>query len=338
MDHSFDNADSCRWSYGGNHEPRTWQVGSFPELSLYLVFYTGSKHFQLMSKKYLIVPLVLCFLFLGFTQVPDGNLHVVACNVGQGDAILIIYKNTQILTDAGPGKSVLDCLGRHTPFWDKRLELLINTHPDTDHAGGIPYVLDSYSVENFLSNSIDPGTQLYEVLKSKVGGSGIRVIDNAAAPHLKVGLIHLDILYPSASEKRVLGINEGGFLMEKYKSDGEGNLYSVVYKLSFKNFTGLFTGDIPPEISDKLAMYSFRGPIDYIKIPHHGSRNGLTENLLKAFEPKVAVISVGKNSYGHPHKEVMELLEKYKVDILRTDQGNDIEVITDGEKFRVRKN
>jgi competence protein ComEC len=82
-----------------------------------------------------------------------------------------------------------------------------------------------------------------------------------------------------------------------------------------------------------LAGDSSIGPVDYIKVPHHGSKNGLTENLLKVVVPKVAVISVGKNPWGFPHKEVLDLLEKYNVKILRTDKMGDVEIITDGEKI-----
>ena len=96
-------------------------------------------------------------------------------------------------------------------------------------------------------------------------------------------------------------------------------------------------GDIPPEISDRPASGQQIGTVDYIKIPHHGSLNGLTENLLKVSKPKIAVISVGKNSWGFPRPEILDMLNNYGVKILRTDQVGDVEVVTDGTKYWIRK-
>ena len=76
--------------------------------------------------------------------------------------------------------------------------------------------------------------------------------------------------------------------------------------------------------------------VDYIKVPHHGSKNGLTESLLNAVEPELAVISVGKNSYGHPHKEILKLLEDNNIRVLRTDELGDVVVVTDGEKIWIK--
>ena len=84
---------------------------------------------------------LFAMLIIAVSQLPDGNLHIIACNVGQGDAILITYGNTQILTDGGPDKSVMDCSGKYMPFWDRNIELVISTHPDTDHSTGLVEVL-----------------------------------------------------------------------------------------------------------------------------------------------------------------------------------------------------
>ena len=108
----------------------------------------------------------------------------------------------------------------------------------------------------------------------------------------------------------------------------------MVYKLSFKKFSGIFTGDAPPKILNDLAITHPDLHAEYIKIPHHGSKNGLTEELLRIAKPQLGIISVGKNnSYGHPHKEVIELLNKENVRVLRTDEMGDVEVVSDGKTF-----
>ena len=283
-----------------------------------------------------VLIIILTTVILATSQIPDTNLHIIACNVGLGDAILITYGNTQILTDGGPDKSVLSCLGKYMPFWDRNIELVISTHPDADHSSGLVDVVKNYNVGEMLINPIDPGTSVYEVLKNEVGGRAIPVINPVEGMELRVGLIYLDILNPTEELYSKLNVKNTDSNMAKYSISGETNLYSIVYKLSFRNFSGLFTGDMPPVVSDRLAVGSSMQSIDYIKISHHGSLNGITENLLKAFVPKIAVISVGKNSWNFPRPEILEMLGKYGVKILRTDQAGDIEVVTDGTKYWIK--
>lgn len=263
--------------------------------------------------------LILVAILLAIFQFPDKNLHIIACDVGQGDAILIKHGFTQILTDGGPDKSVLACLGKYMPFYDRRIELVISTHPDADHLTGLVSVLQNYKVDKLLINPIDPGTQVFQALILEVGGSGTNVINPAAGMKVRVGMIYLDIVNPSDR-----------LLLRRQK---ETNFYSVAYRLDFKDFSALMPGDIPSEISDRLASDWQMGSVEYIKIPHHGSINGLTENYLKTLMPKVAVISVGKNSWGHPRPEILEMLERYNVKILRTDQMGNIEVASNGEEY-----
>lgn len=266
--------------------------------------------------RYIIQLLILVLAGVGIAifQLPDANLHIIACDVGQGDAILVVYKDIQILTDGGPDSKVLDCLGRHVPFWDRDIELVISTHPDSDHSTGLVDVIERYKVDSILMNSKDPGTDVYRLLENGVGGRGVGVLTPKEGMVLGLDLIHLDILSK----------------FDENKTDTNYN--SIVYKLEFKHFSGLFLGDIPPQVSDELAEKI--GKVNYIKVPHHGSVNGMTNNLLKASMPKIAVISVGdKNMWGFPARSILKMLEKNNVRVLRTDQMGDVEVVTDGEKI-----
>ena len=249
-------------------------------------------------------------------SIPDSTLHVIACDVGQGDAILITYKNIQILTDGGANNRVLECLSKHIPFWDREIELVILTHPDRDHYFGLIEVVRRYKVDNFLYNKLESSSKEYKVLENEVGSRGIHSIHPNTGKRISIGLIYLDILHPSQ-----------GF------ESKETNDYSIVYKLTYGKFKAIFTGDVGPDISDSLVNNYLMERVDYIKIPHHGSRNGVTLNLLKATMPKIAVISVGtKNSYGHPHKDISDMLESLKVKVLRTDKVGSIETITNGRE------
>lgn len=272
---------------------------------------------------FLFLTLALAALIAALFQLPDEKLHIVACDVGQGDAILIYYKNIQILTDGGPDNKVLACLGSRMPFWDRRIELVVSTHPDADHSTGLLDVIKKYNVGKILIGPKDPGTQVYEALRNEVGGRGVDVINPVRGMELGIDLIRLDILSDFDS------------------LNPDTNFNSIVYRLRFGGFAGLFLADIPPAVSEDLA--GRLGPVNYIKIPHHGSANGLTENLLKAVVPGGAsssllgIISVGrKNIWGFPSPKTIEILEKYGVQILRTDLNGDVEVATDGKKYWTR--
>lgn len=269
--------------------------------------------------KYLfgILALSALSIWLAFFASQDRNLHLIACDVGQGDAILAIYQNIQVLTDGGPGSSVLTCLEKYMPFWDREIELVVLTHPQFDHYGGLIEVLRRYKVGTFLTNNIDSSTPSLEALRNVVGGSETRVIYPGVGRRIRAGMIYLDILHP---EKGTVSANV--------------NNISIVSILRFGDFEALLTGDIENEIANEIAEKGLIKNVDYIKIPHHGSKNGLTLGLLETSKPEIAVISVGKkNSYGHPHKEVLEMLASYGLRVLRTDELGDIEVVSDGKKW-----
>ena len=271
--------------------------------------------------KYLfgILALVALSLWLALFASPDKNLRLIACDVGQGDAILAIYGKFQILTDGGPNNSVLTCLEKYMPFWDREIELVVLTHPQLDHYGGLIEVFSRYKVGTFLTNDFSPSTQGLKALENAVGGGGTRIVKPAVGIRLRLGMIYLDILHPS-----------DGVISK------EPNDISIVTVLRFGEFEALLTGDIGPKIIEKLLTENLIGPVDYIKIPHHGSRNGTALSLLEASVPKLAVISVGKgNSYGHPHPEVLRMLNGLGIPIRRTDEVGDVEIETDGQGFNL---
>lgn len=275
-----------------------------------------------MRPKYLFPVLALITLTVwgAVLAYPDKKLHIIACDVGQGDAILATYGDLQVLTDGGPDNKVLECLSRHLPFWDREVELVILTHPQADHFTGLIEVFRRYKVDSFLVSEAHSSAQSYEVLEKAVGSNQSRVVHPKEGMVIRLGLIQIDILHPSESilEKESLDLND----------------ISTTYKLKFRDFEALFTGDIGPKIIEELLTKNLIDSVDYIKIPHHGSRNGTTLGLLETSMPKLAVISVGKgNSYGHPHQEVLEMLNALGIQIKRTDEVGDVEIETDGEGF-----
>jgi len=292
-----------------------------------------------------VLTLIAIVVWLAVFTFPEKRLKLIACDVGQGDAALAVYGEIQVLIDGGPDDSVLDCLSTHIPFWDRKIELVILSHPQADHYGGLIEVLKRYDVGAFISSGLDSGSQGYNLLKSIVGGSGVRVINPTSGMVIRLGLIYLDILHPSKqflsdNTSWISSINKGGVL-GAYTSNKDPNEFSIVTILRLGEFEALFTGDIDPAISNTIAeQITRRGikSVKYIKIPHHGSKNGVSGRLLDVIEPSVAIISVSaKNSYGHPHEEVIKMLNDRNIEILRTDEEGDIVVESDGNNVHVVK-
>lgn len=298
-----------------------------------------------MKKWNYIFGILLLLLILVWSLVAsesDKNMHLIACDVGQGDAILVTQGSTQILVDGGQGKRVVDCLSEYIPFSDRKIELVIVTHPQVDHFGGIIDVLDSYQVESIMIPNIISSSKEYQLLGKSITESQVRIIDPSKIEEISLGLIHLEIVHPDsayfASNASDLVDLSAENVLGSMTTDNDPNDFSIVANLRLGEFDAIFTGDIGPAVIDDVISTGELVDVEYIKVPHHGSKNGLTRELLESVSPEIAVISSGKdNRYGHPHKEIIDLLSEYGVKVLRTDELGSIEVVTDGEKYWIEK-
>jgi competence protein ComEC len=294
-----------------------------------------------------VLSLTAFLIWFSVINYPKETMSVIACDVGQGDSFLVTYKNFQILIDGGPNEKVLGCLSEYMPFWDNSVEVVILSHPQKDHFAGLIKVFENYDVKYFLTTALDSGSQEWSVLKNLVGGSTTKVLNPETGNKYRFGLIYLDILHPSGvyvsmNSTPADGTKDptNGNVLGAITSKRDPNDFSVVLILSFKEFNALFTGDIGPELSGLVINEITRKvikDIEYIKVPHHGSKNGLTKELLDAVDPEVAVISAGKdNSYGHPHQEILEMLANHGVRVFRTDLEGDVVVESDGKSIWVK--
>lgn len=276
----------------------------------------------------------------------NNTVQIIACDVGQGDGILVQYKTQQILIDGGkPNGKIVPCLSRYMPFWDRTIEIVLLTHPQLDHFGGLIDVFKTYTVHMLFANSLDSDSQEYRVLKSLVAKSDTKVVNPTRGQKIQMGLITLDILHPTKEflTQKTTATSQvpQGDGLGYSTSNADPNDFSLVAMVRFGEFDALFTGDIGPKVSDQIARIiqeNEHDPIEYLKVPHHGSKNGLSSGLLEALKPQVAVISCGKkNSYGHPHLEIMTLLRDQGVRILRTDEDGDSIVETNGRETTIKK-
>jgi len=280
-------------------------------------------------------------VFLVISSLPDNNLHLVFCDVGQGDAILVSYKYNQVLIDGGSEKNkgnLLKCLKQHTPFWDRKIEALINTHPDEDHFGGLIEIVNRFEINYYLHNGIDNIDSLkFQEFKKIISDKNIcskKVLVNGS---LCMSKMCFDVVGSSVLAKDEENNNDFCQPLDLVNSGQDLNDDSIVLLLNFNNFDALLTGDISIQKEKFLVWRKRLKPAEILKIAHHGSKASTSPEIIKAVRPKLAIISVGENSFGHPTDEVLDQLESRQIRVLRTDENGTIEIITDGEKWWVKK-
>lgn len=263
-------------------------------------------------------------------------LEITFFEVGQGDAIFIeTPKGHQVLIDGGPDAKILEKLGKEMPFFDKSLDLLILTHPQKDHLGGLLFVLRDYEVERVLWTGVESETEGFKEWLKALEEEKAKTILAQKGLRIRAGKVFIDILYPFES----LAGQES-----EYINDTSIVSHLSFGKTSFLNSTKgriqgshevrfLFTGDISSKIEKELVERDINLSSNVLKVPHHGSKYSSSEEFLQAVSPQLAVIQVGKNSYGHPTSEVLLRLEKLGINVLRTDESGDIKIISDGNNF-----
>lgn len=263
------------------------------------------------------------------TSLPNGKLLVVFCDVGQGDAIYIrTPRGADVLVDGGPDERVLNCLSRHMPFWDREIELAFLTHPQADHLNGLLAVLQRYKIDNFGIGIEGNESIGYKSLLDLLRKDNVKIFN----PYLgqKISFndeVSFNVLWPY-SEWVTKQLGQGAVLGAKTSTDL--NIFSTVLLLKYKNFDCLLMGDADSTIQDEILEDNNILSVDVLKVPHHGSKTALLDSFLNTVKPKLAVISVGRNSYGHPAGELVERLKAFGVMVLRTDEKNGVEVTSDG--------
>ncbi|MFH1291738.1 MAG: MBL fold metallo-hydrolase [bacterium] len=264
-----------------------------------------------------LLAIILLWFLIHFREQ---QFQVVFFNVGQGDSALIKFENGQkMLVDCGPDKKVLAKLGENLPFYDRAIDFLLITHFDLDHYGGCIDVLKRYKVENIITNGgnkpADKYWQAWDMSRKNEQSNEI-IISQIST--WEIADSKLEFLWPDLDDESNT---------PSLKKDS--NNQSIVFRLVHSSTTILFTGDMEEKV-EKILVESYCSSTcpalesKILKAGHHGSGSSSSEGFLRSVSPQKAIISTGKNSFGHPSLRVLRKLERQSIEILRTDELGDI--------------
>jgi competence protein ComEC len=279
------------------------------------------KYFELV----LIGLLLVLALFLGWMIGARENdtLRVAFLDVGQGDAIFIEYEGMQILIDGGRNGAVLSALGSVMPFWDRSIDMIIATHPDADHIGGLPEVLERFTVGAVIESGNTSDTAVYQAFTRDIEEEG------CAHDIFRAGYIiafsddaYLEFLFPDRMPEEV--------------AMWEANTASLVVRLVYGETSMILSGDTPAQVEEYLAgIYGDALDVDVLKAGHHGSDTSSAIAFLSATHPETVVISAGcDNRYGHPDEDVIDRIEALGAEHLGTCEEGTIVFESDGVNVR----
>lgn len=252
--------------------------------------------------------------------VGKGHLTFAVLEVGQGDALFIESPTgIQVLVDAGPGSAVLQSLPRVMGLTDRSLDAVVATHPDADHIGGFVELLGRYSVGAFVEPGIVKDTATAKKVSALVSEHNIERVVARAGMVMELGAgAMLEVLYPNRDVTNI--------------GSNKANEGAVVLRLTYGTTCALLMADVSAAVERQLAAQYDLG-CDILKVGHHGSRFSSADSFVQEVAPAVAIISVGKNSYGHPTSQALSVLEKYNAEILRTDQKGTVLCKSDGAEY-----
>lgn len=256
------------------------------------------------------------------TPVVEGTVELHFIDVGQADAALIKTTDGNIVIDTGTEEMSDELLAYLEKEGVEAVKYMIFTHPHDDHMGSAATVLGRIAVENVIMNDRVSTGKFYEQALDVIEQKDINTILAAIGDVYTVGGLKMTILAPKA---------------EEYKDDDTNNS-SIVILAEFGSTSFMFTGDAE-SVSEEEILKTFDASslkCDLLKVGHHGSPSSTTEAFLSALSPKYAVISVGKNSYGHPSQDVLDRLQAHNVQYYTTMDEGSIVFVSDGTNLTRR--
>ena len=265
--------------------------------------------------------LVVSNMFISNANTQQLEVHHI--NVGQGESIYIeLPDGSDVLIDAGKsnyGSTVVNYLKEQEKNID--IEYLIATHPDADHIGGMSEVFKQLNVKNFIYPTDAPhDTKTWQNVLSLADSEGCTIKDSTPGTTFNIGGATMKFIQPSVDYS-------------------DNNDDSVVTYLEYKDVNFMFTGDIEAEAEKDMVAQNLVIDVDFMSVPHHGSKGSSTEAFLAKAKPEYAIVSVGAdNSYGHPSADALNRYNAIGSKVYRTDQLGDIVIKTDGNTATINGN
>lgn len=249
--------------------------------------------------------------------VTEGGLTVHFLDVGQGDAALLESGGSYLLIDGGPRSAEADLLADLDRLGVDKLDYLVATHPHEDHIGGLPQVVETYSVDQCWMPEDVSDSRIYEDFLTALDEGGVPVVIPAVGDSVSFGDCTVTVLAP-------------------IQAADDHNNNSLVLKVVCGETSFLFTGDMEEDEEEDLLAARADLSADVLKVAHHGSAYTSSTYFLQQVQPQLAVISCGEgNSYGHPHSELIQRLEYLEIPYYRTDYAGEITVSSDGSQLTV---
>lgn len=253
----------------------------------------------------------------------ENSLAVHFIDVGQGDSEFIQLPNGEtMLIDAGESDAGETVVSYLQSLSVSTINYVVATHPHSDHIGGLPDVFDAFDIEKIFMPDAVSDSYIFEILLDKIEAEGcetVRAANGVTAVDDKENKLLAEFIAPVSDEYENL------------------NNYSAVLKLEYNENSFLFMGDAETPVEKEILKNGI-SDIDVLKVGHHGSKTSSSSEFINTVSPHHAVFEVGYgNSYGHPHKEVLERYEKLGADILRTDEMGTIIISSDGRNLTLNK-
>ena len=294
-------------------------------LLLVLMFLAEVSIRPLTGKKILAILLTLNVLLFSVLPIWEQRvLEVTFLDVGQGMAIHVqTPSGNHLFIDAGQeNQGEYAILPYLRAAGVQSMDLLILTHPHDDHYGGMSAVINDLSVHTFVHNGEGEESEAYTELLAALAKAGVPDVVAQAGSRLVLDDVHLDVLSPPQDKFRYTG--------------DDVNNNSLVIRLTYGDFSLLVTGDAETEALGWLLAQEGQLHHTVLQVPHHGSAGALSPNFLEAVGTQAAVIPVGRNSFGHPRQETLDLLDAHGVAVYRTDLHGAVTVTSDGQHWQVQ--
>lgn len=253
---------------------------------------------------------------------PSRSVIVNYFDVGQGDCEFIQLPNGKcMLIDAGTSDYANSIADKIEMLGYSKIDYVVATHPHADHIGGMTYVIENFDIGSIYMPRVSANTATFEKMLNAISDKGLKIDTAKAGVTIDTEISGLDIEFLSPVSDDYSDLNN----------------YSAVLKIAYGKNSFLFTGDAEELVEQEMLENSYANlNCDVLKVGHHGSRYSSSMDFLMAVNPKYAVIECGKdNSYGHPHEEALDNLNKIGAKIMRTDQSGDIKVISDGANITI---